>query len=207
MNRATVTVSNRPVWVRNVLLIGGLLLAVAIVVAGSVLGSAAGAAFARDSAVSSAGVLGGSQVASDRLPADFPADLHGTGGIDPASARFLGASGGSDYWIALDRSANVCLLAQSQKLAAYSSASCVAPSELEATGAALRVEGAQWRLEAVLVPDSTDTSALPKSWNRVSDNLAVYTGVGPAAVLTLPRDANSPGAPITLAPLSIDAKG
>jgi hypothetical protein len=207
MNRAIVTVSGQPTWVRNALLIGGLFLAVALVVAVSVLGSVAGAAFARDAAVGSAGVLSDAQSASDVLPADFPPELHGTGGIDPSSARYLGASTGTDYWIALDNSSNVCLLAQSQKLAAYSSASCVDPSELETSGAALRVDAASWRLQAFLLPDSVDTTALRAPWSRVSDNLAVYTGAAPAASLSLPREKTASGTPITLTQLSIDGKG
>jgi hypothetical protein len=168
--------------------------AVLLVVAATVLGGAVGAASARDAAVSAAGVLGRDAAASDRLPAAFPAEAHGTGGIDPASARSLGTQGGTAYWIPLDRAANVCLLAQSTRDRAVTSGSCVSPAELERSGAALRVDGAKWALEAFLVPDSVDAAAASGAWQAVGDNLVVYSAasVGVAAragsSLDLPRD-------------------
>jgi hypothetical protein len=83
----------------------------------------------------------------------------------------------------------------------------VAASELEKSGAALRVEAASWRLQAVLLPDSVDTTALRAPWSRVSDNLAVSTGTASAVSVSLPREKTASGAPITLTQLSIDGKG
>jgi hypothetical protein len=186
-------------------LAGGVLAAVTAVVAATLLWGHAGSAAARDAALAEAGVLQQPAAASDRLPSGFPVDAHGTGGIVPASARSLGTQDGTAYWIALDRAANVCLLAQSVADRAVTSASCVSPAEFAISGSALRVDG-RWTVEAFLVPDSVDTGVASGPWVAVGRNLVVYSAGGTAAnartgsSLDLPRTA---GAPLTLTRLAV----
>lgn len=187
----------------------GLAVAVAVVVGVSVLGGAAGSASARDAALAAADVLRSPAAASDRLPSGFPVDAHGTGGILRASARSLGTQGGTAYWVALDRASNVCLVAQSVKDRAVTSASCVSPAEFSTSGSALRVDG-KWAVEAFLVPDSVDTGVASGAWVAVSRNLVVYSATAAAAnartgsSLDLPRTA---GAPLTLTRLAAPGVG
>lgn len=175
--------------------------ALAVVVAitgGSVIWGAAGAAFGRDAAISTAGVLGDSQTHADRLPSGFPAEQHGDGGIVAASSRLIGLQNGTRYWIALDRRSNVCVLAQSVSRADLTAASCSTAGDLEARGASLRVDAGTWKLEAFLVPDSVDASSLTGGWTAVADNLVTYTGSGSAGSIELERDSGASGIPITL---------
>jgi hypothetical protein len=190
-------------------LAGGVLATVTAIVAATLLWGAAGSAAARDAALAEAGVLQQPAAASDRLPSGFPADAHGTGGIVPASARSLGAQGGTAYWIALDRAANVCLLAQSLADRAVTSAACTSPAEFAASGSALRVDG-RWTVEAFLVPDSVDAGVASGPWVAVSRNLVVYDAAGAAlnartgSSIDLPRVA---GEPLTLTRLSAPGVG
>lgn len=187
----------------------GLTAAVAVVVGVSVLGGAAGSASARDAALAAADVLRVPATASDRLPSGFPVDAHGTGGIVAGSARAVGTQDGTAYWIALDRAANVCLLAQSVKDRAVTSAACVSPAEFSTSGSALRVDG-RWTVEAFLVPDSVDTGVASGPWVAVSRNLVVYAATGAAlnartgSSLDLPR---TTGAPLTLTRLAAPGVG
>ncbi len=183
---------------RDLAVAGGALAVVVAITGGSVLWGGASAAFGRDAAISTAGVLGARQARADRLPPGFPADLHGTGGIDPASTRLLGVQSGTRYWIALDRSSNVCVLAQSVRSADLTAASCSTAGDLETRGASLRVDAGAWRLEAFLVPDSVDAASVSAPWSRVADNLVTYSGTGSATSIQLKRDAGSSGAPLTL---------
>jgi hypothetical protein len=192
-------------------LAAGVLAAVAAIVAITAIWGDAGSASARNAtlAAAEASVLATPAAASDRLPSGFPADVHGTGGIVPASARSLGTQGGTAYWIALDRASNVCLLAQSVKDRAVTSASCVSAAEFEKSGSALRVDG-RWSVEAFLVPDSVDTAVASGAWVAVTRNLIVYSATGATAnartgsSLDLPRTA---GAPLTLTRLAAPAVG
>jgi hypothetical protein len=183
---------------RDLAVAGGVLAVVVAITGGSMLWGAAGAAFGREAAISAASVLGGNQARADRLPPSFPADLHGTGGIDPSSTRLLGVQAGTRYWIALDRSSNVCIVAQSVSSADLTAASCSAAGDLEARGASLRVDAGEWRLEAFLVPDSVDASSVRAPWSRVADNLMTYTGAGAAPSIQLQRDPGDSGPALTL---------
>jgi hypothetical protein len=183
---------------RNIAVAGGALAVVIAVAGGSVIWGAAGAAVARDAALSTAHVLAQNQAKADRLPPAFPADLHGTGGIDPSTSRLLGVQAGTRYWIALDRSSNVCVLAQSVIRAVETAASCSTAGELEARGGSLRVDAGAWKLEAFLLPDSVDASSLKAPWTRVADNLVTYTGAGSLGSIELKRDPGAAGPPLTL---------
>ena len=199
MNRATG--STKPVAsARDLAIAGGVLAVVVSIVGGSVIWGSAGAASARDAGMSSAHVLTQVQSQADRLPQGFPADQHGSGGIDGSTSQLLGVQTGTRYWIALDRSGNVCLLAQSVSQPDLTAATCSTAGELEANGASLRVDAAQWRLEAFLLPDSVDTSSLGGPWSAVADNLVTYTGAsGPAnATVEFEREPGESGAPLTL---------
>jgi hypothetical protein len=198
MNRAEESSMRRRARGRDIAVAGGALAVVVAILGGSLIWGAAGAAFGRDAAISTAQVLGGSQARADRLPPGFPAELHGTGGIDPSTTRLLGVQAGTRYWIALDRSSNVCVVAQSLSSAELTAASCSSAGDLEARGASLRVEAGTWRLEAFLVPDSVDASSLPAPWSRVADNLVTYAGTGALGSIELKRDPGAPGAPVTL---------
>jgi hypothetical protein len=192
-------------------LAGGVLAAVAAIVAVTVVWGDAGSASARNEtlAYSEASVLGAPAAASDRLPSGFPVEAHGTGGLVAASARSIGIQGGTAYWIVLDRIANVCLVAQSVADRAVTSASCVSPAEFARNGAALRVDG-RWSLEAFLVPDSVDAGVASGPWVAVSRNLVVYDAAGAAlnartgSSIDLPRPA---GEPLTLTLLSAPGVG
>jgi hypothetical protein len=183
---------------RTIAVAGGVVSLVLVIAGGSVVGGAAGAAVARDAAISTAQVLGADQARADRLPAAFPADLHGTGGIDRSTSHLLGVQNGTRYWIALDRSSNVCVLAQSVSRSEETAASCSSAGDLELRGGSLRVDAGTWKVEAFLLPDSVDASRLSGPWTRVADNLVTYTGTGTSPSIELQRDAGSSGAPLTL---------
>ncbi len=183
---------------RDLAVAGGALALIVAIAGGSVIWGAAGAAFGRDAAISTAQVLGGVQARGDRLPTGFPAEQHGDGGIVATSSRLLGLQNGTRYWVALDRRSNVCVLAQSTSRADLTAASCTSPGELEARGGSLRVDGGTWKFEAFLVPDSVDASSVTGGWAAVSDNLVTFTGSGSAGSIELPRDPGASGVPITL---------
>jgi hypothetical protein len=183
---------------RDLAIVGAALLVVLAICAGSLLWGAAGAAFGRDAAISTAQVLGGGQARADRLPPGFPADQHGDGGIDAGSSRLLGVQNGTSYWIALDARSNVCVLAQPTGRSDVIAAACSDAGELETSGTSLRVDAGTWRLEAFLVPDSIDATSLSGGWTAVADNLVTYSGPGSSGSVQLERDPGSPGAPVTL---------
>jgi hypothetical protein len=200
MNAATTSNRRRRAGTRDLAIAGSVLAVVVSIVGGSVIWGAAGAAAARDAGLSAAPVLAQPQSKVDRFPQGFPADQHGSGGIDPVTSQLLGVQAGTRYWLALDRSANVCLLAQSVSRPDLTAATCASGGDLEASGGSLQVDAGTWRVEAFLLPDSVDTSSLSAPWSAVADNLVTYAGAsaGPSAAIELERDPGEAGAPLTL---------
>jgi hypothetical protein len=171
---------------RDALLAAAIALLVAAVIVVPLL--AAPVAFAREEAIAAVGLLGREPTSKDALPAGFPAELHGDGGLDRASTRYLGDFDGDRYWVARDARGQVCVVAQTVATPEQTVASCAPPSRLEAEGVAVEVSG-RWQLAAFLLPDSVDTSQVRGDFARLGSNLVVARPGAPAdARLEVPRD-------------------
>lgn len=114
------------------------------------------------------------QTARDRLPAKFPVDFHGDGGLDASTSRFLGElEGGISYWSVVDKAGELCLVVD-DRVRDMTAAGCGDVSDLEKGSIALAHELAKkGGLQAFLVADGFARSDLPEPWTWVGDNLVV----------------------------------
>jgi hypothetical protein len=160
--------------------------------------NSSGAAFGHTNASAVISVLSTETGVNDRLPAGFPVELHGEGGLVSESARFLGADHESGYWVVLDSVSNVCLVTQSLKVVDATAAACANPNEVEVRALDLKVSGPSWQVESFLVPDSVDVTGVSGAWKVLGPNLVVVSGPEERALLTLERSGNERGAAIVL---------
>jgi hypothetical protein len=127
-------------------------------------------AAAQAEAESAVSALAKPQKPLDELPTSFQPELHGEGGLRTATARLLGTDASTRYWVALDRSSNVCVIAINLSAPEFTASGCIRPNELPERAAELRVTGQTWNLEAYLLPDEMEITG-GDLWNPVSPNL------------------------------------
>jgi hypothetical protein len=167
------------------------ILAVAIVVAGiSTVGLASASASVPGEAPDADRYLSAyrdAQTDRDRLPEKFPADLHGDGGLDASTSRFLGEpDAGVSYWSVADRSGNLCLVVVDIGRG-MTGAGCGEVSQLERGQIAFsHFLAEKGGLQAFLVADGFARAEIPAPWRRAGANLIVVAHEdADAAALTL----------------------
>ncbi len=162
------------------------ILAVGIAVAGLVPVSAAG----RGGDVGAERYLSAYDAAPtsrDRLPKWFPVELHGDGGLLPATSRYLGEVEGAAYWSVVDRAGGLCLVVDDTRRG-MTAAGCGKVAELERGAIALSHTGVdEDGLQAFLIADGVGETRLSDPWVRAGDNLIVAPVGESVEALTLTR--------------------
>lgn len=183
----------------DVVLSGSIVVALGAAIALAPLTSAVG----REDPIDSVRLLATVPRSSDALPAEFPVELHGDGGIDRVTSRLLGEYDGDRYWVARDVTGHVCILAQATSDHQLTVASCSNAQQLEQAGVSVEMAG-RWRLSATLVPDSIDASTVAAGFSAISPNLVVrLKSTAASARLTLSRDAGKAGPTLHIGPETV----
>lgn len=116
------------------------------------------------------------QVADVPAEAVFsPAD-HGQGGVDAETIRLIGARDTTEFFVAEDAVANVCLIVVDE-VKEFTAVTCAPVDYVTEQGLGLKATYLQYVIEAFLLPDGAHAD-IPTSWEEVGENLVLVRGGG-----------------------------